>query len=474
MDATTATPVRLTGPAALRWGFAFARDPLIATRHCLDAFGPFVVLADALPFLRLGRVVLFGVPLVLTAGANFQRELLSDPATWRGVSLLPGGPRNSAARRMSQGLTRMTGERHAYYRRQLAPPLRKPAVDALAQEMARLTEAEIASWPAGQIVDLWDEPRRLMRRLAVALLFGGASEQTERIADLVSRLMERKWSVGAFVPINLPITPYGQIVRTAEILQHHLLEWVASKRGQVDGRDLASIIVNSPDADGNPADDAAIVEQLPSLFAAASEAAQSALTWTMLLVAQHPHVARELLAELRNKLGATSPSWQAITDLPYLDAVIKESMRLLPPVPLQMRVAQHDATVAGHPVPRGTRVILNTMLTNRMSDLYPDGDVFRPERWSTISPSMFEWPVFSGGPHACPGYWFGMTAVKIALATILMRFRISLQPDARIDYQVQPTMRPLRRVPMRLNPQDGAFAATPIRGTISSLVKLPQ
>src|ERR1700704_1430514 len=95
--------VRLTGLAALRWGVRFARDPLIATRRCLDELGPFVVLAEAVPAVRLRGVVLFGVPLVLTAGAAFQGELLSDPATWRGVSLLPGGPRNSAARRMSQG-----------------------------------------------------------------------------------------------------------------------------------------------------------------------------------------------------------------------------------------------------------------------------------------------------------------------------------------------------------------------------------
>src|SRR5262249_50117479 len=90
MDDATVTPVRLTGPAALRWGFRFARDPLMATRRCFDAFGPLVMLAEALPFIRPGRVAAFDVPLVLTAGAAFQRELLSDPETWRGVSLLPG------------------------------------------------------------------------------------------------------------------------------------------------------------------------------------------------------------------------------------------------------------------------------------------------------------------------------------------------------------------------------------------------
>lgn len=467
-----ALPVRLTGPAALRWSWQFARDPLMATRRCFDAFGAFVVLAEAVPFVRLRRVALLGVPLVLTAGAAFHRELLSDPATWRGVSLLPGGPRHSAARRMSAGLTRMTGRRHAHYRSLIAPALRKGRVDALVGHMAELAQAEVAALRVGEPTDLWELTRRLMRRFAVELLFGGNPEGYQ-IADLVSRLMESKWGWGAFIPINLPVTPYGRVVRIAEVLEQNLLGWIASKRGRLDDRDLGSIIVNSPDADGTPASDATVAGQMPSLFAAASEASQSALTWTLLLLAQHPRVTAELQDELRNRLGGTSPSLDALSDLTYLDAVVKESMRILPPVPLQIRVAQSDAAVAGHPTPQGTRVVLNTFLVNRMPDVYPEGDVFRPERWFAIVPSTFEYPVFSAGPHSCPGYWFGLTAVKVALAAILTRYAVALGRDAHIDYRVQPTMRPLHPLPVLLEPQSGATAAKPISGTIKSLVRFP-
>src|SRR5215471_136614 len=108
MDDPTPAPVRVTGPSAWRWALRFGLDPLTATRRLLDGFGPFVVLAEALPFIRRPRAPLFSVPLVLTAGATFNRQLLSDTATWRGVSLLPGSPRSSAARRLSLGLTRTT------------------------------------------------------------------------------------------------------------------------------------------------------------------------------------------------------------------------------------------------------------------------------------------------------------------------------------------------------------------------------
>jgi len=470
MDA--AMPVRLTGPAALRWGLRLAREPLMATRQCFETHGGFVMLADALPFLRPRGVAMLGVPLVLTAGAAFHGELLSDPATWRGVSLLPGGPRGSAARRIGAGLTRMTGRRHTYYRSLIGPALRKASIEALTARMATLAQAEVESWRTDEPLELWELTRRLMRKMAMELLFGGDPE-SYRIADLVSRLMEGKWSRGAFIPVNLPITPYGRIVRAAEVLERRLIDWIASKRGARDDHDLGSIIINSLDADGTQPSDETIAGQLPSLFAAASEASQSALTFTLLLLALHPRAAGELYEELRGRQGGAPPTLEEASGLACIDTAVKEAMRILPPVPLQIRVAQSDAAIAGHAVPKGTRVMLNTFLVNRMPDLYPDGDSFRPERWRTITPSAYEFPVFSGGPHACPGYWFGLASVKIALAAILMRYRLVLERDARIDYRVQPTMRPLNALRVTLDCEAGAGTAVPVTGTLLNLLKLP-
>jgi len=189
---------------------------------------------------------------------------------------------------------------------------------------------------------------------------------------------------------------------------------------------------------------------------------------------QHPRVMAEVFDELSTRLGNSTISLESIGDLPYLDAVVKESMRILPPVPLQIRVAQYDTSIATHSTPKGTRVILNTFLTNRMPELFPDGDVFRPERWFTIAPTAFEFPVFSGGPHSCPGYWFGLTTLKVALAAILTRYRMALPAGARIDYMVQPTMRPIQSMSVFLHRQDRAFASTPIGGEIQNLVRFPQ
>jgi cytochrome P450 len=471
MNSAVPRPLELTGLAALRAGWQFARNPVDAMRRNYDAYGSFVVIGKALPFVSYPKIVLLGAPLILTAGADVNREVLNNPATWRSVSLFPGGPRNSAARRLSGNLTRMTGPRHARYRKLISAPLHKHNVDALGDDMVRLAQEAVASWPAGDTIDLVQYVYRLVRLITIDLLFGADRTLGYPIADITNHYMQRKWSVSAMAfKANLPVTPYGKSLREAQMLESRAIEWVEKKRGRVDPRDLVSIIINNPDSDGNPASAIAVAGSIPALVTMTSEACQTSLVWASLLLAQHPRVARELLDELTG----VAPSAEATVNLPRLDAVIKETMRILPPVPLQMRVAEYATTLLGWPIPRGARLVLSAFLTNRMPDLYPEADRFLPERWSTINPTAFEYMVFGGGPRNCPGYLFATKVLKVALAAMLMAFRIEIRPETRIEYQMQPTLRPAGRVPVVLHRQDGAFAAAPIRGNVRSLVRFPQ
>jgi cytochrome P450 len=465
-------PARVTGMAALLWAVSFARDPLVTVRRCCEQWGPYVILARALPFYRGPRAVLLDVPLILVTGAALHREILENTATWRPVSLLPGGPKNSAARRMTEGLMRMNGKRHAHYRKLFASPLRRSSVDAMGAAMGRIAEQNVATWQVGERIDLWRYSREVLRGITLELLFGGDDDEHRAIADLITDIAARKWSGSSLaLPANLPFTPYRRIVQDSAKLEHRVLAWADALRGTADEHNLAAVVVNSADVDGKPASVATIAGHIPSLYAGATEAGQSTLFWTLLLLAQHPHVARELLDELRRAFGGASPSIAAIADLPRLDAVVKESMRLIPPVPLQMRVAEDDTVLAGHPIPKRSRVLLCTFLTTRLPDRYPEPDRFLPERWKTIDPTPFEYPVFGAGPRICPGYWFGLNAIKISLAAILRQYRIALEPGTRIDYRIQPTMRPVGPLFVVLHRQDEAFAAVPVGGAVNDLVR---
>jgi cytochrome P450 len=471
----TLAPIHLTGPAAMRAGWRLLRDPITAMRQNHAEYGRLIVISDLLPFTHKVKLATLGLPLILAAGPELNHEVLNNPTVWRPVSIFPGGPRNSAARRLGAGLARMNGPRHAHYRRLMLPPLRKTSVEGLGDKMIRLADEEIAGWPAGETIDLWERVCRLMHGYAIGLLFGDDRERGYPVAEMISDMFALKWSPAVRAcPINLPVTPYGQFLKEGETLERCILEWAGKKRGTVDGSDLLSIMVNNPEEDGTAARDTTIVGLMPQLFGAVFETCQNALIWTLFLLAQHPRVAGELLDELQTGLADGPPSLAAIADLPWLDAVIKESMRILPPAPMQARVAQQETSIGGDPAPNGTRVLLSSFVTNRLPERYPQPDSFWPERWASINPTPFEYLVFSAGPRNCPGYLLGMAMVKVAVAAILRRYRIELPPASRVDYIARPGLRPRGRVQAVLRPQDGAFSRSKIAGNIFDLVKTLQ
>jgi cytochrome P450 len=468
-------PVRLSGASALRAGWRLLRDSVTGMAQNHAEWGPLILIRDPLPFAGRLKVAPFGVPLAMAAGAELNTEILSSPSVWRPVAIFPGGPRGSAARRLGAGLARMNGPRHAHYRRLMLPPLRKASIEAMGDRLIALAEDEIAAWPVDAEIDLWARVCRLMHTFAIGLLFGDDRERGYEIAEMVSGLFARKWSLAARAcPIDIPGTPYHRFLKEGEGLERRILDWAGRKRGRLDPADLLSIVVNNPEEDGAQVCDATVVGLMPQMFGAVFETCQNALIWTLVLISEHPRVAGELLDELEREIGAATPSLATILALPWLDAAVKESLRILPPVPTQARVAECDTELAGHPFPRGTRVILSAFVVNRLAERYPEPDSFWPERWAAINPTPFEYPVFSAGPRNCPGQLLGMAMVKVAVAAILKRYRIEFAPHARIDYRAQPALRPRGRVAATLRPQDGGFSRAPITGNVSALVRTLQ
>jgi cytochrome P450 len=460
-------PARISGPAAALWYLSLATDPLQTVARTVAARGPFI----RLPYPR-ARVT--GAPraFVVVTGAELTREVLSDPATWRPVNIGPPGRSRTAVRRLARGILGMSGRQHEHYRRLLVPRLQRPRVAAMGPQMLRLAEEQVDAWPAGEPIDLGVYARMLVRTFAIGLLFGDDRERGYPIADLISQVTggNFSWKILGF-PFDVPGAPYHRLARGAEDLERRIIAWADVKRGEVNNTDLLSLIVNTPDESGCPVSPERIVGHTPTIFGAAYETCQNSLIWTLVMLEQHPKIARDLLDELR-ALG-DAPAFEALIDAPLLDSVINESLRILPPVPQQFRSAEGAASLGGSPIPARSKVLLSGFLTNRNPELYPEPDKFQPERWATLSPSPFEFAVFSAGPRGCPGYGFAAAMLKVAVATIMTRRRIALQPDVRIDYRVGVALMPRAAVPAVLHPQDGAFAATPIRGTLRNIVRLP-
>ena len=458
--------MRLSGLEVVGYLARFLDNPIQAAGKISRKHGNFVLLRNPIALGRLPR------SLVFAADAALYREILGQPSVWRTVNIAAAGRRNHASRRLTKGIVSMQGRRHAHYRRLLVPPLRRVSVIQLSEEMGHVAEEAVKKWPVGQFVDLWPLVRRLMQDLAITLLFGNDQKLGHPIADLITQGASASWSlrVNAF-PLNIPGTPYWRYLRGAEIAEARILKWADTKRGEVAVHDLLSVIVNNPNENGNKPSEELLSGHVPTLFGAAYETCQIAMIWSLVLLAQHPRVISNLVDELQGALKGGSVTLKAVIELPLLDAVAKESMRILPPVPNQFRLALEDTALCGHPVEKRTRALLSAFITNRAPHIYRDADRFMPERWNSIEPSQFEYAVFSAGPRSCPGFYFGTSVVKVALAAILSRYRIELPRNACINYKVAITLKPHPLVPAKLHRRGGVYSAVPLAGTINDLVR---
>ena len=458
----------ITGLAAAREYLSLLRDPVASMQSLYDRGGPLVVLGP----------VAFGEPVnlhILAVGPEFNRQVLGDPVKFRPTGLFLRGPKNSAQRRVRFGLTRMTGTQHRQQRQLVMPPFHRTAVRTYHDLMTSITEQMLGRWRPGNCYDIYAEMRELTLRIASAVLFSHDPAEALPIGRLIEEWLRRSFagSVWTF-PVNLPGTPYHRLLGVAERIEESILEMIAKRRTQP-GRhsDVLSLLIEARDDENHGMSDTELVGQTAILFMASFETTASALTWTLFLLAQHPTVMHELMNELDSALGGDSPNPDQLAQLPYLSDVIKESMRILPPVPYTVRATTKYLDMGSHTVPTGARIVLSHYLTHHLPEIYPEPERFRPERWREIDPNQYEYLPFSAGPRMCIGAMFATQLLQISLATMLQRFRFTVVPETRIDRAVRITMQPRHGLPMMIFSNDRKFAASEVRGQIREMVTLP-
>lgn len=461
-------PAVLSGASVVPPVVRFFLDPLGTSARLSESHGNFVHLRFPLSIGRMPESVVF------TAAAAHFREVLGNPGVWRTVNILAAGRENHASSRLSKGLVRMRGKRHAHYRRLITPPLRRASVLAMGQSLGMSADEIADRWPTGETVDLLTLSRALVQELAIVHLFGNDKPRGLEIAAMINQYVAASWSLGINVlRLDFAGSAYRKFLRHTEALEAKILEWVATKRGAVDPHDLLSIIVNSSDETGGAASDKVIVGHVPTLFGATYETCQNALTWLLVLVGQHPKIEHSLRDEIAGALGKGPTTLEKVIDLPLLDAVVKEALRILPPVPVQYRVALEETGLSACPMHSGTRAALSAFTRNRDPEIFDNPDCFRPERWQSIDPTPFQYAVFSAGPRACPGFQFGTGLLKVATAAILTRYRIVFEERTEVDYKVSVALRPHPAVRCWLEAAGGTAATAPIGGKIRQLVRFP-
>ena len=458
----------LTGAGAAREYVHFFRDPIGCMRELQQKYGSLVALGP----------IAFGEPTklhVLAIGPEFNRQVLGDPAKFRTTGQFIHGPNDSAQRRIRFGLTRMNGPQHKQQRQLILPPFHKKAVAGYHDLTVELAQEVIGQWKPGRR-DVYADMRAVTLRIASAVLFGHEASDAYRIGHLLEVWARRNFSGPVwFFPVNIPGTPYHRLLKHAELVEQEILRLVEKRRRDPSDRtDVLSILIQARDDENRGMTDMELVGQATILFGASFETTASTLTWTVFLLAQHPGIMRELMDELDRVLGGDAPTREQLPQLSFLDRVIKESMRILPPVPFTIRAAEEDQIPMGSlTLSHGARVICSHFLTHHLPDIYPEPELFRPDRWREIDPTQYEYLPFSAGPRACVGAMFAIQVLKISLAIILQKFRFAIVPDAQIDRVVRITMNPRYGMPVVLHENDRRYESSQVRGQIHEMVKLP-
>lgn len=407
-------------------------------------------------------------------GPKLTRQLLTDTETFQ--TRPPRGPDTRDFERLSTNLFFLNGARHKQQRRLFQPSFTRQSLQAYHRDMVEVTERMLDAWRPGSRVDLDHEMGEATLQIGSRTLYGLDSRRADQdLARRMSAMINALFSPATMLPLDLPGTPYRRLlVRMREIVERLEAEIERKRTAGAEGDDLLSMMVRAHDEDPEQLTRDELIGEAFTMFFAGHDTASKALVWTLFLLAQHPRVYDELLAELDSELGGGPPAYEQIYALPVLDRVVKESLRVLTPAVVFAREATVDAELGGFSIPAGAEVLYSPYVIHKDPAIFPEPKRFRPQRWSGIKPSAYEYLPFGVGARTCIGAAFGGMQLRIMVALIVQRCRLEIVPGTRIDLRTNVVIGPRNGLPAVVHSRDASPSPGPseIRGYVREMVDL--
>jgi cytochrome P450 len=415
------------------------REPFDFPLRCLRDYGNIVR-------LRLGSLVFYllaDVEAIEQVLRRDHRNFIKDKGTHLLSSVL------------GEGLLTNEGEQWRRQRRLAQPMFQLEQIPRYGSVMVEYTERLLRDWQPGQRRDIHADMQWLTMEIAARTFLGtSVSGSAKRVGQALTAVLEYFASWPALVPWLRRLHTPGNVryQRACRDVNALIYETIARRRAEgATGDDLLSRLLSARDEDGSRMSDRQLHDELVTLFLAGQETTAIALSFCFYLLARHPEAEARLAAELEEVLQGELPTAGHVPRLRYTDWVVKEALRLYPPVPSIGREAIRDCEVAGFHVPKGTQVSPLQWAVHRDPRWFDEPESFRPERWDNDLihrlPRCAYLP-FGDGPRICNGNQFAMMEAVLVLATVFRRFRLELVPRHKLELFASVTLRPKNGMPM--------------------------
>jgi cytochrome P450 len=387
------------------------------------------------------RVVIGPKTLYIFNHPDHAKHVLADNAGnyHKGIGYI------EARRALGDGLLTSEGELWRKQRRTIQPVFQSKRVaaqaDVIVTEADQLVERLRARIGHGPVDVLKEITGLTLGVLGQSLLdadlsaFESVGHSFEAVQDQAMFEME---SMG-MVPMWLPLPKQRRFRRAkkdlARIVDELVTERLAAPRADAD--DVLTRLIASTSAETDRrVGEQRMRDELVTLLLAGHETTASTLGWTLYLLDQNPHVLERLRAEVVDVVGDRTPGYADLERLTYTSMVLREAMRLFPPVWILTRRALDDDEIGGYHVPAGSDVLISPYTLHRHPAFWDDPDRFDPDRFdpgATTSRPRYAYIPFGAGPRFCVGNHLGLLEATLVLAILVRELRLSLVPGHHVE-----------------------------------------
>lgn len=359
---------------------------------------------------------------------------------------------------IGEGLLTAEGEVWVQRRRLAQPAFHHQRLRSLESIMTAAAEEMLDQWErrSARALDIAGEMMRLTLTIVARALLGAEVAKDARVvgAAVTTALEHATTKMGSYVdwPEWIPLPLHRRFRGARSTLDGIVYEIIAQRRRNgAGGGDLLSMLLDARDEEtGAGLTDAQLRDEVMTIFLAGHETTAVALTWTWVLLSEHPAAVDRLRTELSSVLAGRTPTVEDLPRVPYVRMILEESMRLYPPAWALTRTPKVDLEIAGHPIRRGHVIYLSPYVTHRHPKHWEEPERFDPERFTAErvgARHRFAYVPFGAGPRACIGAQFAMLEAQLILATVAQRYALRLvdphrpRPDPKITLRARGPVR---------------------------------